>query len=205
MKNPADFTYYCLFDPNTGRKVAGYVAELHTVPEDAVKVSYNDFLLYSKSNNYRYNWETKEPEYVVPEREVDLENLRTEVLELISEVTKNRIISGFIVKLGNDYVRFDSDIESQSTYNNNVLNATLNPDTKWEVRGYVNNAATKTVLSLSADEMRAVQEACSNHINTEKKRGWELQDYARNSSRTVEELLVLETKLKAYLEKEAAN
>lgn len=81
--------YYCTFDPNTGIKTGGYIAGVQQVPVDAVRVSFNDFKLYSSSSRYRYDWDNKKPIYVNDTlSEIPIETLVCRALELNDIITK---------------------------------------------------------------------------------------------------------------------
>lgn len=91
--------YYCTFDPNTGIKTGGYIAGVQQVPVDAVRVSFNDFKLYSSSSRYRYDWDNKKPIYVNDTlSEIPIETLVCRALELNNIITKMILLLLFRLK-----------------------------------------------------------------------------------------------------------
>ena len=175
--------YYCTFDPNTGIKTGGYIAGVQQVPVDAVRVSFNDFKLYSSSSRYRYDWDNKKPIYVNDTlSEIPIETLVCRALEL------NDIISPFIFKVGNQQVSFDNSLESQTTYNLFSTMASVNPNDTFEVRGTPSGLSDKQVFTLNADQMKSLASASGEHVSEAKAKGWEAQTYIKDPKRTIEEL-----------------
>lgn len=181
--------YYCTFDPNTGIKTGGYIAGVQQVPVDAVRVSFNDFKLYSSSSRYRYDWDNKKPIYVNDTlSEIPIETLVCRALELNDIITKNDITSPFMFKVGNQQVSFDNSLESQTTYNLFSTMASVNPNDTFEVRGTPSGLSDKQVFTLDADQMKGLASASGKHVSEAKAKGWEAQTYIKDPKRTIEEL-----------------
>lgn len=189
--NTENREYYCTFDPNSGRKTGGYIAGIQEVPVDAVRVSYTDFKLYARSSRYRYNWDTKKPLYINDTLlEIPIKELRERALELNDLITKRNITSGFLYSVRGTMVCFDSSMESQSTYQNNCITASVHPELTWTVRGVQQGLSEKSEFTLSGTEMAELLAACTKHIDDAKKAGWEEQSYIKDPTRTIEELQV---------------
>lgn len=181
--------YYCTFDPNTGIKTGGYIAGVQQVPVDAMRVSFNDFKLYSSSSRYRYDWDNKKPIYVNDTlSEIPIETLVCRALELNNIITKNDITSPFMFKVGNQQVSFDNSLESQTTYNLFSTMASVNPNDTFEVRGTPSGLSDKQVFALNADQMKGLASASGKHVSEAKAKGWEAQTYIKDPKRTIEEL-----------------
>lgn len=187
--NVNELEYYCRFDPNTGIRTGGYVKGINAIPEDAIKVSANDFQLYSSDPNWRYNWETNSPEYVKPIVKLSLETLRAKALTKVDATTKADIEGGFTMKLRASLVRFDSDVMSQVTYTNYATAALNDPSFTCEVHGCVSGDLGKTALKLTAPEIILLQRKCAEHIERAKAAGWKKRDWVNQENRTSEELL----------------
>ena len=190
IKDPAEYTYYCLFDPTTGKRLGSYVEGIHKIPTDAIKVSYNDFMLYASSPNWRYDWDKKEPVFVDARYELNLKELREEACLRSQKQTKKDIESGVSVDFGGDLgiVKFDSDLETQVTLMLDLNQGIDYPDKKWVVRGYIQGSADKAVLELNKEQIMKLSIALTDHVNAAKQRGRERAEYINSTSRTVEEL-----------------
>lgn len=181
--------YYCTFDPNTGIKTGGYIAGVQQVPVDAMRVSFNDFKLYSSSSRYRYDWDNKKPIYVNDTlSEIPIETLVCRALELNNIITKNDITSPFMFKVGNQQVSFDNSLESQTTYNLFSTMASVNPNDTFKVRGTPSGLSDKQVFTLNTDQMKNLASASGEHVSEAKAKGWEAQTYIKDPKRTIEEL-----------------
>ena len=120
--------------------------------------------------------------------EPDLEILKQNKLDIISQWTEQRITGGFIY---ND-VTYDSDVDTQITMQGIALNVHTNqfaekyPD-GCPVRGYDTGSSEKTIHMLTADEVLEFCAALSIHIGTCKQIGWTLQNQVAEAT-TKEEL-----------------
>lgn len=192
--------YYCTFDPNTGIKTGGYIAGVQQVPVSAVRVSFNDFKLYSSSSRYRYDWDTKKPIYVNDTlREIPIETLVRRGLELNDIITKNDITSSFTFKVGAQLVSFDNSLESQTTYNLFSTAANTKADATFEVRGIPSGLSDKQVFKLNAEQMQRLASASGEHVSAAKAKGWEAQAYINDPRRTIEELQTYVLKLEEVI------
>ncbi len=190
VKDPAEYTYYCLFDPNTGKRLGSYVEGIHKIPTDAIRVSYNDFMLYASSPNWRYDWDKKEPVFADARYELNLKELREEACLRSQKQTKKDIESGVSVDFGGSLgiVKFDSDLETQVTLMLDLTQGIEYPDKRWVVRGYVQGSADKAVLELNREQIMQFSAVLTDHVNNAKQRGRERIAYINSPSRTVEEL-----------------
>ena len=159
------------------------------VSNNAVRVSFNDFKLYSSSSRYRYDWDSKKPIYVNDTlSEIPIETLVCRALELNDIITKNDITSPFMFKVGNQQVSFDNSLESQTTYNLFSTMASVNTNDTFEVRGTPSGLSDKQVFTLNADQMKGLASASGEHVSEAKAKGWEAQTYIKDPKRTIEEL-----------------
>lgn len=189
MTKKNELSYYCLFDPTTGDRLGSYIEGITKVPENAIKVSKNDFLVYASSPNWKYDWETNEPKYVYPAAEViTIEDLRKKALTKASDDTAKAITSGFVLKLKAAIVRLDSDITDQLNYNTYAAAANNNPEYTCVVRGVISGDYGKTEFKLTAPEIISVQQSCAKHIDDFRKAGWERQAWINDIKRTEKEL-----------------
>lgn len=184
-----ELVYYCLFDPNTGDRIGSYIEGINIIPDNAIRVSKNDFDLYASSPNWKYDWDTNEPKYVAPIKVYNIDELREMAIVKARAVTKAAIESGFVVKLKAALVRMDSDIESQVTYTAYAAMAVSDPEYTAQLRGYVAGDIGKSELDLTASELLVVQKKCVEHIKRAKAAGWERQNWINHEDRTESELL----------------
>lgn len=189
MTKKNELVYYCVFDPNTGDRLGGYIEGVNRIPENAVKVSKNDFLLYAANPNWKYNWETNEPIYIRPVADaLSIDDLRKKALDKSQVDTANAITAGFITNLKATVVRLDSEITDQLNYNTYAAAAANDTQYSCNVRGCVSGNHGKTEFRLTAEEAIHVQRECAAHIDECRKAGWERQAWITDLKRTPDEL-----------------
>ena len=189
MAKKNELTYYCLFDPNTGDRLGGYIEGVNKIPENAVKVTKNDFELYAASPNWKYDWDKNEPKYVHPTPPVvTTDDLRKQALEKSEIETANTIVSGFLVNIKATTVRVDSEITDQVNYNTYAAAASIDPEYTCIIRGCILGHYGKTEFLLTGEEIMLVQRECAEHINDARKAGWERKAWINDPKRTFEEL-----------------
>lgn len=180
--------YFCLFNATSGECEGSYIQEYQVVPPEAVEVTRNDFILVSKDHNWIYDWDAKKIVYKSWLQRASMTELRTRAQELVKEDTRNKITSGFAVKLKDTYIIFECELEDQINLNTYYNEAIANPDRTWQLHGRYQQNPTKFLLTLSADEIKTIQNACSKYIDELRRSGWEKQDYVTSEARTPEEL-----------------
>ena len=115
-----------------------------------------------------------------PSPEYTFEELKAQKLELVDAWTASKITSGFVSECSGERVRYDSDKDTQLT----MQGIALNVDTPLfaekypngcPVRGYTEDANTKSVFMLTPEQVMRWQADLSIHIGDCKQAGWQKQ------------------------------
>lgn len=136
-----------------------------------------------------------------PNKELTLDELKAQKLELIDALTAKKITNGFVSECTGFPVMYDSDKDTQLTMQGVALNVDHEAFTEkypqgCPVRGYVMNKdkfgeliaePVKTVLFFSAEQILLWQADLSMHIGECKQKGWQKQAEV-NACKTKEEL-----------------
>lgn len=189
MKTAEEYTYYCLFDPTTGKRLGGYVEGVHKIPVDAIKVSYNDFMLYASSANWHYDWDKKEPIFIPPAAQVTLKEMKDMALAKINKSIEAEIVSPLTInvpRLG--AITLDCDRDTQLNIFMQRSRAADDPDKTWPVRCTLEGEYVKTMHDVTFEGINRIAIAIENRVSNARVRGSKQKDYVNDPERTVEEI-----------------
>lgn len=189
MKTAAEYNYYCLFDPTTGKRLGGYVEGVHKIPADAIKVSYNDFMLYASSSNWHYDWDKKEPVFIPPSAQITLREMKEMAIRKINESVEAEIESPLTVvipRLG--ALTLTCDRDTQFNIWTQRVSAEENKDKTWIVRGTLEGEFMKRAHEINYEGISRISEAIINRVSNARGRGSDQKDYVNDPERTVEEI-----------------
>ena len=152
---------------------------------------YADLAVWCNANNATIE-EFDEYYEVVAIPEHSLEELKTTKLQEVNAWTSKKITGGFISNASGEPVRYDSDVDTQTTMQGIALNVNserfaVNYPHGCPVRGYAEGETEKTVQYLSAEGVLMFCADLSEHIGKCKLDGWTMQN-AVNEASTKEEL-----------------
>lgn len=189
MKANSEYNYYCLFDPTTGKRLGGYVEGVHKIPTDAIKVSYNDFMLYAANACWHYDWDKKEPIFIPPAAQVTLKEMKDEAIKKINAKIEAEItgpLTVVIPRLG--AVTLDCDRDTQLNIYMQKVRADQNPEKTWKVRCTLEGEYVKTMHDINYEGICRIANAIEDRVSNARIRGSEQKDYVNNQERTVEEI-----------------